>query len=242
MTESATVRGQVPVVRQQEDDVVADAVIFDLDGVLVDSEPVWEEVRRAFVTEHGGQWLPDSQRRLMGMSTAEWAAYLSVDLGVGLPAEEVADVVVQRMAQRYARRLPLMPGAVLAVRRVAVVWPIGLASSSPPRLIDLVVNSAGLESVFNVTVSTEQVGRGKPAPDVYLTAADRLGVAPADCVAVEDSSNGLRAAAAAGVVVVAVPHPRYPPEPDALAVANLVLRGLDELTVAALRSLAAGRS
>jgi HAD superfamily hydrolase (TIGR01509 family) len=220
---------------------VTDAVIFDLDGVLVDSEPVWEEVRRAFVAEHGGRWLPDSQQRLMGMSTPEWAAYLSVDLDVGLPPAEVADMVVQRMRQRYARHLPLMPGAVRAVRRVAAVWPVGLASSSPPRLIDIVLDAAGLEPVFAATVSTQEVSRGKPAPDVYLAAADRLAVAPAGCVAVEDSSNGLRAAHAAGTVVVAVQHPRYPPEPDALAIANIVLRGLDELTVDTVRALPTSR-
>jgi HAD superfamily hydrolase (TIGR01509 family) len=220
-----------------EDGGVTDAVIFDLDGVLVDSEPVWEEVRRAFVAERHGRWLPDSQQRLMGMSTPEWAAYLSADLGVGLPGPEVADAVVNRMARRYARELPLMPGAVRAVRRVAAVWPVGLASSSPPALIDLVLDAAGLASVFRATVSTEEVGRGKPAPDVYREAARRLAVAAAACVAVEDSSNGLRAAAAAGAKVVAVPHPRYPPDPDALRAADLVLRGLDDLTVAAVRSL-----
>jgi HAD superfamily hydrolase (TIGR01509 family) len=221
----------------REDGVVVNAVVFDLDGVLIDSEPVWEEVRRAFVAEHRGTWQPDSQRRLMGMSTPEWAAYLSTDLGVGLPAAQVADAVVQRVAQRYGERLPLMAGAVQAVRRVAAVWPVGLASSSPPVLIDLVVKAAGLETVFAVAVSTEEVGRGKPAPDVYLAVAERLHVAAADCAAVEDSSNGLRSAAAAGAVVVAVPHPRYPPDPDALATADLVLGGLDELTVDALRSL-----
>ena len=105
------------------------AVVFDLDGVLVDSEPVWEEVRRSVVAEHGGHWRPDSQRRLMGMSTPEWARYLSVDLGVGLPPAEVADTVVARVARRYAQRLPLMPGAVDAVRRLGAVWPLGLTSS-----------------------------------------------------------------------------------------------------------------
>lgn len=225
----------------REDDVMTDSVIFDLDGVLVDSEPVWEEVRREFVAEHGGRWLPDSQRRLMGMSTQEWASYLSADLGIGLPPAEVADAVVQRMAQRYASHLPLMPGAVRAVRRMAAVWPVGLASSSPPKLIDIVLATAGLGSVFAAKVSTEEVGRGKPAPDVYLEAAGRLAVTPAGCVAVEDSSNGLRAAHAAGTVVVAVPHPRYPPEPDALGMADVVLRGLDELTVDAVRRLPAVR-
>jgi HAD superfamily hydrolase (TIGR01509 family) len=209
---------------------VIEAVVFDLDGVLIDSEPVWEEVRRDLVASRGGHWAPDTQRRLMGMSTGEWARYLSEDLGVQLTPDEVAAQVIQEMADRYARHLPLMPGAVDAVRRMAAHWPLGLASSSPPVLIETVLKAAGIESLFAATVSTEEVPHGKPAPDVYLTVAGRLGIEPARGVAVEDSSNGLRSAAAAGLQVVAVPHPRYPPDPDALAVARAVLRDLSGLT------------
>jgi len=207
-----------------------EAVVFDLDGVLIDSEPVWEEVRRHLVASRGGQWAPDTQRRLMGMSTGEWARYLSEDLGVPLTPDEVAAQVIQQMADRYAQHLPLMPGAVGAVHRMAAHWPLGLASSSPPALIETVLKAAGIESLFAATVSTEEVSHGKPAPDVYLTVARRLGIEPARGVAVEDSSNGLRSAAAAGLQVVAVPHPRYPPDPDALAVARVVLRDLSGLT------------
>jgi HAD superfamily hydrolase (TIGR01509 family) len=213
---------------------VADAVIFDLDGVLIDSEPVWEQVRRAYVAETGGRWLPDTQQRLMGMSTAEWARYLSEDLGVGRAPDVVAAEVIDRMASRYADELPLLPGAVDAVRRAGEQWPLGLASSSPARLIRTVLEETGLAPRFAVTMSTEEVPRGKPAPDVYLAVAGKLGVAPGTCVAIEDSSNGLRAAHAAGMRVVAVPHPTYPPQPDALAHADLVVAGLDELTVDAL--------
>jgi HAD superfamily hydrolase (TIGR01509 family) len=205
--------------------------VFDLDGVIVDSEPVWEEVRRAFVADHGGRWQPDSQRRLMGMSTQEWARYLSAELGVALAPDEVARGVIEQMAQRYHRELPLLPGAVDAVRRMAQRWPLGLASSSPRSLIDRVVAEAGITGAFAVSLSTEEVARGKPAPDVYLAVAERLGVDPASCLALEDSSNGLRSAGAAGMTVVAVPHPRYPPDPDALALADRVLASLHELTV-----------
>jgi HAD superfamily hydrolase (TIGR01509 family) len=207
------------------------AVVFDLDGVLVDSEPVWEEVRRAFVAAHGGQWQPDTQQRLMGMSTSEWAAYLSGELGVRLPAAEVARGVVEQMARRYDNGVPLMPGAVDAVRRLASRWPLGLASSSPRVLIDVVLGRTGLEESFEATVSTEEVARGKPEPDGYLLAAERLGVDPAGCAAVEDSSNGLRSAHAAGMRVIAVPHPRYPPAPDALALASYVAGDLADLTI-----------
>jgi HAD superfamily hydrolase (TIGR01509 family) len=207
-----------------------EAVVFDLDGVLIDSEPVWEEMRRQLVAEHGGHWAPEAQQRMMGMSTGEWATYLSEDLGVGLPPDTVAALVIERMAARYAERLPLMPGAVEAVRGLAVRWPLALASASPPSLIGTMLDVSSLRSSFAVALSAEQVGRGKPAPDIYLAAADQLGRRPQRCAAVEDSTNGLRSAAAAGLQVIAVPHPRYPPDPDALGVAALVLPGLDRLT------------
>ena len=215
-----------------------EAVVFDLDGVLVDSEPVWEQVRRRVVAEHGGHWAADAQQRLMGMSTGEWARYLSEDLGAGLPPDAVAAEVIEQMAARYADHLPLMPGAAGAVRRLAARWPLGLASSSPPSLIETVLDAASLRSSFAATMSTEQVSRGKPAPDIYLAITARLGRRPERCAAVEDSTNGLRSAAAAGLHVVAVPHPKYPPDPDVLAAAGLVLTSLDELTPSTVAGLA----
>ncbi len=214
------------------------AVVFDLDGVLVDSEPVWEQVRRGLVAERGGHWAPDAQRRIMGMSTPEWARYLSGDLGVGLPPDEVAALVIDRMVARYQEQVPFMDGAVDAVHRFAARWPLGLASSSPPRLIETVLQSSGLRSCFPVVMSTEQVAHGKPAPDIYLAVTAELGCPPPDCAAVEDSSNGLRSAAAAGLRVIAIPQPRYPPDPDALAQASLVLPNLAELSTGAVAALA----
>lgn len=213
------------------------AVVFDLDGVLVDSEPIWERVRRQFVTEHGGRWLPDAQQRLMGMSTAEWAAYLSGDLGVRLSPQEVAVEVIERMRASYRDHVPLIAGAAECVQRLAARWPLAVASSSPPSLIDVVLDSAGLRASFLAALSTEQVARGKPAPDIYLAAAARLAVEPERCVAVEDSTNGLLSAAAAGLVVVAVPQPGYPPAPAALAGSRLVIANLDELTPERLAAL-----
>jgi HAD superfamily hydrolase (TIGR01509 family) len=214
-----------------------EAVVFDLDGVIVDSEPVWEQVRRQVVAEHGGRWLPDAQQRLMGMSTGEWARYLSQDLGVGLPPPAVAAMVIERMQARYRDGVPLMPGAAGAVRRLAARWPLGLASSSPPALIGAVLDGAGLRECFAAALSTEQVRRGKPAPDIYLAVTGLLGFPPEACAAVEDSTNGLRSAAAAGLRVIAVPHPRYPPESAALHAAGLVLTGLDGLTAQAVAEL-----
>jgi HAD superfamily hydrolase (TIGR01509 family) len=215
-----------------------EAVVFDLDGVLIDSEPVWERVRRGLVAERGGHWAPDAQRRLMGMSTPEWARYLSEDLGVGLPPDQVAAQVVDRMTASYRERIPFLPGAVEAVGQLAARWPLGLASSAPAALIETVLDAADLSSYFQVTMSTEQVPHGKPAPDIYLAVTTRLGVPPADCAAIEDSSNGLRSAAAAGLHVIAIPRPQYPPDPDALAAASLVLPSLAELTPAAVAALA----
>ena len=211
--------------------------MFDLDGVLIDSEPVWEQVRRQVVASRGGHWAPDAQKRLMGMSTGEWARYLASDLGVGLPPETVAALVIDQMKARYASEVPLMPGAAGAVRRLAARWPLGLASSSPPDLIGAVLDAAGLRDCFAVTMSTEQVAHGKPAPDIYLAVTSRLGHPPERCAAVEDSANGLRSAAAAGLQVIAVPHPRYPPGADALAAASLVLASLAELTPEAVAEL-----
>ncbi|HEX5204373.1 HAD family hydrolase [Paractinoplanes rhizophilus] len=207
------------------------AVVFDLDGVIIDSEEVWEEVRRGYVAEHGREFRPDSQDRMMGMSTGEWSRHLAEEVGVPRTAEQVAADVLGRMAERYRADLPLIPGAVEAVRRIGERFTLALASSSARILIDQVLATAGLRDAFQVTLSTEEVPRGKPYPDVYLAAAEKLGLRPAACAAVEDSSNGLRSAAAAGLAVVAVPHGVYPPAADAIAKASLVVPDIGALTV-----------
>ena len=210
---------------------VIEAVVFDMDGVLIDSEPVWERVRRRFVADYGGRWAGDTQERLMGMSTAEWSAYLASDLGItGLTPRQVAERVISAMADEYSRHLPLLPGAIGAVRALAGRWPLAVASSSPRSLIETVLAAADLAAAFAAIVSSEEVPRGKPAPDVYLAAAERLAAAPTACAGVEDSSNGLRAAVAAGLTVIAIPRPEYPPAADALAAARLVLPSLTVLT------------
>jgi HAD superfamily hydrolase (TIGR01509 family) len=206
------------------------AVVFDLDGVIIDSEEVWEEVRRGYVAEYGKQFLPDSQDRMMGMSTPEWSRHLAEEVGVPRTPEQVATDVLGRMASRYRSDLPLIPGAADAVRRLGERFTLALASSSARILIDQVLATAGLTDAFAVTLSTEEVARGKPAPDVYRAATDKLGRTAAECAAIEDSSNGLRSAAAAGLAVIAVPHGVYPPAPDALAMAALVIPSIDRLT------------
>ncbi len=175
---------------------------------------------------------PNGRGARPGATTAGRARYLKIER-----PDEVAALVIDRMAASYRERLPLMPGAVEAVRRLAARWPLGLASSAPAVLIETVLESSGLRPCFQVTMSTEQVARGKPAPDIYLAVAARLGCSPPDCAAVEDSSNGLRSAAAAGLRVIAIPHPQYPPDPDALAAASLVLPTLADLTADAVGAL-----
>jgi HAD superfamily hydrolase (TIGR01509 family) len=209
---------------------VPEAVLFDQDGVLVDSEGAWDEARRAVVAENGGRWKDEATRAMMGMSAPEWSRYLRDELGVALEPEEISDRVVARLLAGYSNELPLLPGAVEAVRRIAARWPVGLASSANREVIDAVLAGSGLADVFGATVSGEEVARGKPAPDIYVEAARRLGVDPARSAAVEDSTNGLRAAAAAGALVVALPNREFPPDPDALALAAVVLESLDELT------------
>ncbi|MFL5831520.1 MAG: HAD family hydrolase [Solirubrobacteraceae bacterium] len=198
---------------------MTDAVIFDLDGVLIDSEQLWNRAKEDLVRSTGGRWRDDAPHAMMGMSSPEWARYLRDELGVPRPLAEINDDVVGRIEELYRAELPLLPGAGDAVRALHRRWPLGLASSSNREIIDLVLELAGLDGEFAVTVSSEEVARGKPAPDVYLQVTTRLAVNPERCVAIEDSSNGLRAAAAAGMAVVAVPNPHYPPDEDALRLA-----------------------
>jgi HAD superfamily hydrolase (TIGR01509 family) len=214
---------------------VIEAVVFDLDGVIVDSEHVWDEVREQLARERGGRWHDRAQADMMGMSSREWSRYMHDVIGLAEPPEEINAEVVRRLLDRYRDGLPLVDGAVEAVLRLAGPFRLGVASSSNRPVIDLVLAEAGIAEFFAATVSSEEVARGKPAPDVYVEAAGRLGVPTADCAAVEDSASGLRSAHAAGLRVLAVPNRRYPPAPDALELADAVLDSLAELTPAVVR-------
>ena len=213
-----------------------EAVLFDLDGVIVDSESAWAEAKHELVDEAGGTWKPDATRAMLGMSSPEWSRYLRDELGVPLSVEEINTAVVATLERRYRTALPLIPGAVDAVRRIADFWRLGLASSSNREIIDLVLEHAGLTDAFTVTVSSEEVARGKPAPDVYLEAAERLGLDPARCVAVEDSASGIRSAHAAGMRVIAYPNRHYPPTDDALALADTAVTSVAEVGRAVARA------
>jgi HAD superfamily hydrolase (TIGR01509 family) len=221
---------------------VIEAVVFDLDGVLLDSEQVWDEVREELARERGGRWHEQAQRDMMGMSSTEWSRYMHDVIGLHEPPEAISAEVVRRMGERYRDGLPLLPGALCAVERLAARWPLGLASSSNRPLIDLVLDVSGLARLFRATVSSEEVARGKPAPDVFLEAARRLGVAPERCAVVEDSANGIRAGRAAGMLVVAIPNPHFPPGGEVLAAADVALDSLEELRPSVFESASSRRA
>jgi HAD superfamily hydrolase (TIGR01509 family) len=208
---------------------VTEAVIFDLDGVILETEQVWDDVREGLARERGGRWSERAQADMMGMSSTEWSAYKHDVVALPESPDEISAEVVRRMLARYEARLPLVDGAVAAVRRVAARWPLGLASSSNRELIDRALDVSGLAELFAATVSSEEVARGKPAPDVYLEAARRLGIEPSRCGAVEDSASGIRSACDAGLFVVAIPNRAFPPPAEVLGLAGAVLDSISEL-------------
>jgi HAD superfamily hydrolase (TIGR01509 family) len=209
---------------------VIEAVVFDMDGVLVDSEQLWDEIREQLARERGGRWSERAQADMMGMSAPEWSRYMHDVVGLPESPDEINAEVVRRLLARYEQSLPLLPGAIEAVERLASRWPLAIASSSNREVIDAVLARAGIAQLFQATVSSEEVERGKPAPDVYLEAARRLGVDATASVAIEDSRNGIRSAHDAGMRVIAIPNAHYPPDANALALADDVLASLGELT------------
>jgi len=212
-----------------------DAVVFDMDGVIVDSEQVWDDVREQLAKEHGGRWHDRAQADMMGMSSPEWSRYMHEVIGLPESPEEINDEVVRRMLARYAERTPLVDGAVEAVERLAPEFKLAVASSSNRPLIAAVLECAGIADRFDAVVSSEEVAGGKPAPDVYLEAVRRLGVESERAAAIEDSANGIRAAHAAGMRVIALPNLHYPPAEDALALADAVVSSPAELTPGLVR-------
>jgi HAD superfamily hydrolase (TIGR01509 family) len=213
------------------------AVVFDLDGVLIESERVWDTARKELVRDRGGTWHEGATTDMMGMSSKEWSSYMHDRLGVPMDPAEINDDAVERVAFAYEAHLPLLPHAVETVRELAARWPLGVASSSNRPIIELVLERSGLRACFDAIVSSEEVEHGKPAPDVYLAAARQLDVEPDDCVAVEDSTNGIKAAVAAGMRTIAVPNREVPPDDDVLKTAAVVVSSLAEVTVNLAASL-----
>ncbi len=213
-----------------------EAVVFDMDGILVDTEHLWDEVREELTGEWGGRYTPEAQEAMMGMSSLEWSRYLHETVGLREPPDVINAEVVRRMLARYEEELPVVDGAREAVQRLDDEgFALAVASSSNRELIDAVLRRLEVEALFAATVSSEEVARGKPAPDVYLEAARRLDVAPERCAAIEDSASGIRAAHAAGMRVLAYPNRHYPPRDEVLERADVVLASLAELDAARIR-------
>ena len=209
--------------------MLPDAVVFDMDGTLTDTEATWDVVRRQLATDAGLAWPDGATQAMMGMSTREWSTFLVEVVGLPVTPQRAAQLTVDAMAAHYRTGITVLPGAVEAVRRMAERYPVAIASSSPRTLIDAAVEVLGLADVLAATVSTEEVERGKPAPDGYLRACELLGAHPWRSIAVEDAPNGLLSALAAGMTVIAVPPHFHPPAPELLARTS-VIGTLDELT------------
>ncbi len=206
------------------------AVVFDLDGVLVDTEIWWDEVRIEFAARAGRVWSESDRAAIMGSNTRQWRSRMRRRLQLEVSEDEIERAVIDGMLERYARLgPPAIEGAVEAVHELAGRFPLAVASSSPPRIIEAALDGLGVRRLFRTIVSSDEVRAGKPAPDVYLLAAHRLGVRPEACLVVEDSLNGVLAARAAGMRVVLVPNVSIPPAPGTRESAHLVLARLADL-------------
>ncbi|HEX7473662.1 MAG TPA: HAD family phosphatase [Candidatus Limnocylindrales bacterium] len=213
------------------------AIIFDMDGVLVDSEIWWDEVRQAFAARRGRDWTTEDRAAVMGRNSLGWARVMRDRLAIDEPLEGIVDEVVGAMLERFdAEGAPLIDGAVTTVRRLAATYHLGVASSAHPRVIEAFLRTSGLRDAFRSVTSSDEVEHGKPSPDVYLLAAERLDVQPAACLVVEDSLNGVVSARAAGMIVVLVPNAAVPPAPGAEEAAHIRLHAIAELDPAAIRA------
>jgi len=214
-----------------------EGIIFDVDGLLVDSEPCWTEARRQLAAETGQAWTDADRRACMGVSTREWSGYMIRRLGLGLSADAVEARIIGFIKAEYARAIPFLPGAIDAVRLASLHYRVGIASGSHRDLVDAVALDPRLRGKFEAIAYADDVAAGKPKPDVYLAAARKLNLAPGSCVCLEDSANGILSGVAAGMKVIAVPDPAFPPPTAILAKAARVLASLTEVNLNLLRSL-----
>jgi HAD superfamily hydrolase (TIGR01509 family) len=218
--------------------VSIDTVIFDLDGVIIASEEVWNSVRHDFAEAKGGHWsLVTDQPFVMGVNSMQWAALMRENNGVDLSDKEIYDGIIAGLRERYSHHLPVIPGAFETVAGLAQHYSLGVASSSPLEIIEYALELAGLRQFFGAVVSSDEVPRGKPEPDVYREACTRLGTSPERAAAVEDSASGIQAAFSAGLAVIAIPNPDFPPSAEAVSLADVVLGSIGELNRAVVASL-----
>lgn len=207
------------------------AVIFDMDGVLVDSEVYWAEARVEYARDIGKVWGGDDHRLVMGRATLEWARVMQQYLALEKPPEVIASEMIDRMGTKYAARMPVRPGAIEAVHLAGKHYRVGLASGSPTALINRVMELTGLDKVFETIVYGDDIPNGKPAPDIYIEAMRRLDVSSTEAIGVEDSANGIRALKAAGMYAIAAPSPDFPLPPDVAAMADTLIESLEQFSV-----------
>jgi HAD superfamily hydrolase (TIGR01509 family) len=208
------------------------AVVFDLDGIILDSEQTWNEARTQLARQYGRTWTHRDQVDMMGSSPRTWPAQMAQKLSLPLAPEDIRQSVVGTLLESYKRSLPIVPRAPEVARALATNWPLGLASSSDRAVIDYVLELADLSNLFTVTVSSEEVDNGKPSPDIYLETCRRMGVDPKNCVAIEDSWSGLVSAASAGLAVIAIPNKTYQPSREFVQLADVTLQDISDLTPA----------
>ncbi len=216
---------------------MVEVIIFDMDGLLVDSEPCWHDARSNLFREIGLEWTQANDEHTMGVSTGEWADYMVSLSGGRFNRQQVINEVLARMEARYRRDIPFAPGAREIIDRLAPLYPMAIASGSHPRLLRAILDATGWEAVFDQIVSGDEVAHGKPAPDIYLETARRLDVPPAKCAVFEDAAFGIQAARAAGMHVIAVPNRHLPPPAEVLATAGVVLDSLEDFHLEQLKEL-----
>ena len=214
-----------------------EAVIFDMDGVLVDSEIYWDKARVEFASDRGKSWTPALQRLAMGRSTMGWARVMQTQLALDESLDDIIAEMKARVIAQYEARMPTRPGALDAVARMSERYRVGLASGSPTEIIKAVLRITGLDQIFEVMVYGDELPRGKPAPDIYFEALKRLAVAPGRSLGIEDSANGLRSLKAAGMYAVAAPSPGYPLAADVLALADAHISTLEDFTIELVQSI-----
>ncbi len=214
-----------------------EAIIFDMDGLLIDSEPYWDKARSIMAAEAGGDWNTDDHRAVMGVSTGEWVDYMINRLNLTMSQKDVEIHIIDQMVRLYRQQIPYLPGAVETVSLAAEYYPVGLASGSPRSLIDTVTKDDALSGKFQIILSGDQVKQGKPSPDIYFETARKMAVEPKVCVCLEDSGNGILAGKNAGMKVIAVPDPRFPPGDEKLKMADLVLDSLQDFSLETIAML-----
>jgi HAD superfamily hydrolase (TIGR01509 family) len=214
------------------------AVIFDMEGVLMDSEIYWLRGREGFARDRGKVWTTEDQSHAMGRNTVEWARVMQERLDLDEPVDDIIAEMKRRIVALYEERLPTRPGALEAVRLAAAHYRVGLASGSPTEIIRHVVQSTGLDQILEVVVYGDDIPNGKPAPDIYLTALANIGVEAAEAVGIEDSPNGLRALKAAGMKAIAAPSPDFPLPDEVRALADAHITSMEDFSLELLRGLA----